>query len=51
MVNINIVGDFCVPDLNGLYFNDELRRFINEGDINIVNLESRVTSNSARPIF
>ena len=35
MVNINILGDFCVKDLNGLMISEELQGILNDGDINV----------------
>lgn len=51
MVNINIVGDFCVPDLNGLHFDDELRKYLAESDVNAVNIEGPVTTECTQPIL
>lgn len=51
MVKINIVGDFCVPNLAGLHFDKGLADFLREGDVNAVNLESPIVSKDAKQIL
>lgn len=50
MININIAGDFCVKNLNGLKFGSELREELSKSEINIVNLESPIKAKGAIPI-
>ncbi len=50
MVKINIVGDFCVKDLNTLYFGKRLRDILSLGNINIVNFEAPIYCEGSKPI-
>ena len=51
MVNINILGDFCVKDLNGLMISEELQGILNAGDINALNFEAPISVPNAKPIL
>ena len=51
MVNINILGDFCVKTLNGLAIGEELQGILNAGDINALNFEAPISVSNAKPIL
>lgn len=51
MVYINILGDFCVRNLNGLTIGDELQGLLDKGDINILNFEAPVFVPEGKPIL
>ena len=51
MVNINILGDFCVKALNGLVIGEELQGILNAGDINALNFEAPISVPNAKPIL
>lgn len=42
MVSINIFGDFCVRNLDGLTFGDRLQSILDSGDINVLNFEAPI---------
>lgn len=49
-VKINIVGDFCISQLDGLHFGEVLKRQLADSDINVVNLEGPILSEGALSI-
>lgn len=51
MVNINVLGDFCVKALNGLVIGEELQGILNAGDINALNFEAPISVPNAKPIL
>lgn len=51
MVYINILGDFCVRNLNGLTIGDELQGLLDKGDINVLNFEAPVFVPERKPIL
>lgn len=50
MIRINIVGDFCVKDLDGLSIGHGIRDVLQQGDFNIINFESPLYNDQAKPI-
>lgn len=50
IVEINILGDFCVQNIESLKIGHELQSILDKGDINIVNFESPVHTHTALPI-
>lgn len=50
MITINVVGDFCVSNINGLTFSKTLSAVLNTADINILNLEAPVSNIGSKPI-
>lgn len=50
MLNINIVGDFFSPKLNGLEFCDALNEKLDNADLNVVNFEGPINTNKSVPI-
>ena len=50
LLNINIVGDFFSPKLNGLEFSDALNEKLKHADLNVVNFEGPINTNKSVPI-
>lgn len=50
MIQINIVGDFCVSKLQNLQIGPELSSYLKASDCNIVNFEAPIYCESAKPI-
>ena len=50
LLNINIVGDFFSPKLNGLEFSDALNEKLEHADLNVVNFEGPIKINKSVPI-
>lgn len=50
LLNINIVGDFFSPNLNGLEFSDALNEKLEHADLNVVNFEGPINTNKSVPI-
>lgn len=44
MIDINIVGDFCVENLDGLSFGEKLQKQLQSAKINVVNFEGPIFS-------
>lgn len=51
MATINILGDFSVQSLDGLTIGKDLQRFLDFGDINIVNFEAPIQTSNSQPIL
>lgn len=47
LLNINIVGDFFCPRLNGLEFSDALNEKLEHADLNVVNFEGPIKINKS----
>lgn len=50
LLNINIVGDFFSPKLNGLECSDALNEKLKHADLNVVNFEGPINTNKSVPI-
>ena len=49
-VRINIAGDFCVKHLGNLSFGKALKQLLDDSDINVINLEGPILSDTPQPI-
>ncbi len=48
-VSLNFVGDFCLGNLEGLRFGDQLTALLQKADANVVNLEASVRASGSMP--
>lgn len=50
LININIAGDFFLPNLEGWSFDTALSVLLQDGDVNVINFEAPVRTEEAVPI-